>query len=383
MNRIIEIEDSESSLEAMVLRDGNEQVIRHAMVRMRSAIDVDASIRGFIFTHADEGGTVECIVRVEPNARLRWQFGYMKLPSLNRGYATVMNDCLFIGGNPDLPAFMQELMSSLATRAEVDVVAIPRVPSDLVSDAGPLIVRSGFDVSRQYEVSGMTILGTKEESIARLKKKRRYNINRQLRKIMDDHGGVIRVFQSRSEVETFLDAIRPVQRATYQNEIAITVTNSRSRREAVLASSDQKEHLCFTLEIDGEIAAFQIGQIRGSMFDLEEIGFDRRFERLAPGMSLLYASIDELAKNGIEYMSFGVGSAQYKSVLADQIIACCDFVGFSGGVKNRLDRMIARVARLVHRGVIALLPDLKLKIIKKKIRKILTRSDGHAGKMAC
>ena len=161
MKTFTEIGDLPSALDAMLLRDKNEQSFRWAMIRLQAAVALDASVRGFVFIHRDEGGTAECVVKVEPDSRLRWKFGYMNIPSLNRGCATVMKDCLFIDGSPDLMEFMQELRSCLATTADVDVVQITGVPEHLVSGFGPELAKSGFDVSRRYQVSGMTILETK------------------------------------------------------------------------------------------------------------------------------------------------------------------------------------------------------------------------------
>jgi hypothetical protein len=370
-SKLAEITDSSLPHETLRLYEGNEHAIDYAFLRLRSAAKIDARIRGFIFSFQDESGVAEAIVRVEPSCNLNWRLGYLPLPSLLRSQAVVMHGALLVEGEPDIEKVLDMLRDSCVEQAGVDVVSIPQLSSSRVGDSGSSLAANGFEVLRRYEVSGMTILATKDESIARLKKKRRYNIKRQLRMIMEEHGGVIRVYRSRAEVESFLDLIRPVQEGTYQNRIASTVTNSPLRREAVLESSDLNGHLCLTLEIDGDIAAFQIGRFFGTNFSLEELGFDRRFEKLAPGMSLLYASMDELAKDKIEYMHFGEGSAQYKTVLSDQSEVCYSYIGYSNRLRCHLDRRIARGTKIFDNLIWKAIPANR---IKRMVRRFLSSS---------
>ena len=216
----------------------------------------------------------------------------------------------------------------------------------------------------------MTILGSKEESIARLKKKRRYNLNRQLRKITEDNKGTLGIYRTLPEIEEFIAVIAPVQERTYQNKIAITVTNSALRRRTVLNHAAAGRGLCFILRIRGEIAAFQIGTVSGTSYDLEELGFDREYESLAPGMSLLYASLDELARIGVGDMNFGAGSSQYKSVLADQEENYSSVFAYARGMRPFIDGRILRVVRSLNNSVTKHLSDDFAKRTKKKARRI-------------
>lgn len=72
------------------------------------------------------------------------------------------------------------------------------------------------------------------------------------------------------------------------------------------------------LEIDGKVRAFWFGYLYKGMFHLSETGYDPNLSKYEVGTLIFIRLSDELAKEGVRKLDFGIGDALYKRRFGDR-----------------------------------------------------------------
>jgi len=91
---------------------------------------------------------------------------------------------------------------------------------------------------------------------------------------------------------------------------------------------------CFLLLADAEAVAFVLGYQGMGGYVYEQVGYDQRFARHSPGTILLYRLIRQLYEADTpRWVDFGEGDAEYKQVLANDVISIQSVMA----VRRRLD----------------------------------------------
>ena len=354
----------------------------------RAFIDNGSGLsRAAIFV-MDEGSKAKAVVmRVEEESKSIAKVGYFKLLALSKQTA-----CALWGGIHGVSAdnaqkVFERLQAAVLTEPGIDRLVLYRAPEEMVSSMIVNLRKHGWRFLGKKQVHKMAIRESSEATVAHLKKKRRYNIRRQLSKLLENSDSRVRIFVTQNAVDEFLELMMPVQLKTYQNEIGVTISNSLARKEILRSEPARGGPLCFTLEINGQMVAFRVGSVRNQAYIPEELGFDREFENSSPGMSLLFASCDELTKRGLTELDFGEGDAQYKSVLAPEEKDEYALISFGSRLCPRLDSVILTIAKTTEVLLRSLVSSSITARLRRAWRNALARrggaSEGSAKDVAC
>ena len=352
-------------------QDSIESLVAKAFLDTRSGLSGAA-----VFVMDEEADAKVVVMRVEDHSGSIVKLGYLKVPALSRKTAYILGGGLRGVSEVNAPGFFKQLQAAVLAGAGIDRLVMYRAPEDLVSWTSESLHKHRWRVLGKHQVYKMAIRESPEMTIAHLKKKRRYNIKRQLSKILENSDSCIRIFVTQNEVDKFIELIAPVQLKTYQNKIAVTISNSPARRGVLRSEAARGNALNFALEIEGQIVAFQVGSIRDDVYILEELGFDREFENSSPGMSLLFASFDELSKRGLAEIDFGVGTAQYKSVLATDVKAEYALVCLGTRLRPRVDSVMLTIAKSIDSSLRSLISSSGTARLRGAWRVAVARRNG-------
>jgi len=104
----------------------------------------------------------------------------------------------------------------------------------------------------------------------------------------------------------------------YQRGLGTGFTDNEEyrRRFALFASRGQLR--VQLMEIDGRVRAFWFGYLYRDVFHLSETGYDPDLSRYEVGTLSIIRLSDELAREGIRKLDFGLGDAFYKRQFGDR-----------------------------------------------------------------
>jgi CelD/BcsL family acetyltransferase involved in cellulose biosynthesis len=91
-----------------------------------------------------------------------------------------------------------------------------------------------------------------------------------------------------------------------------------------------------TLRLDGRPVAFTYYFILERRLYLHRIAFDPGFGRFSPGLSTTIQMLQTAADEGVAYVEFMAGSAEYKLLFADRSDPICRAVGLPGSARGRI-----------------------------------------------
>jgi len=157
---------------------------------------------------------------------------------------------------------------------------------------------------------------TFDEYLSNFKRKKRYNLERQVKMLRDYGDGKLDMIRVDSEdrIQDFLEgAVSISQNSWQQTRIGTRIDNS-PQRHAKLADLAERGLLRSYLLICGEKpCAFILGYQFRDVYHYVEIAYDQSFTKFSPGTVLLYLLIEDLIRhNAPQKVNFGVGHASYK-----------------------------------------------------------------------
>ena len=200
--------------------------------------------------------------------------------------------------------------------------------------------------------------GTFDEYLAGFKRKKRYNLKRQVKTLKDIGGERYRFWRITSghEVENFLEHAEKISRRSWQHQRIgerIICDENTIRRFKSLA--DKGILRSYLLQC-GETCAFVIGYQYQRIFYYIEIAYDRKFARYSPGTILLYLIIEDLIEDGpFSYLNFGVGHAGYKQLFGSHHLSHASVYLVDRTIRNLLTVYSHRAFRFVIRQLRAFL----------------------------
>ena len=360
---------------------GDESSLDDALARAFTPESNRVSTFAGLFEDESDSGYFAAVMRMEQPPAHHARFGYFRAPVFSKRSAEMLSGGYVASDTDHLLRGVERLGRAVFESPDVDRLVLHRMRGEDVEHLTGELGALGFGVWKSRVVHTLRIRETKEATITHLKKKRRYNLNRQLSKILaGESESSILTFRSPAEIEEYIERSGPVQARTYQNQLTKTTANSEQLQTILRQDASDGAAICFILEIDGEVAAFQKGVRRGTSYSLQELGFDRRYEQLSPGMSLLYASFDTLADQGVSILDFGSGEAQYKSVLTSGNSTIWSFVRFGPRLRAKVDAKVFKAMVASDRLLKACVGSRLTKVARRSWRNAVAKST--AGKVA-
>jgi hypothetical protein len=154
--------------------------------------------------------------------------------------------------------------------------------------------------------------------------KTRKNLKWQAKKLLSDLDGevAVRCFSSASELEQMIKDVESIAKQTYQRGLGVGFVDDGLTRDRLRMSASQGWLRTFVLYIRNTPCAFWVGTLYKRTFHSDFMGYDRAYAKYSPGMFLIMKALEELCspKEGgrVTCIDFGLGDAQYKTVLGDK-----------------------------------------------------------------
>lgn len=170
-----------------------------------------------------------------------------------------------------------------------------------------------IDGIRRYHL--MVLPATVEDFWARFNRKKRYKLQRQLKRLQEAGGDAFSLERvtSEEEVPKFLERAAEVSSRSWQHaRIGVRVLSDGSSIEKYADLARRGILRCYLLRC-GAPCAFILGYQYQGVYHYVEIGYDRSFNRFSPGTMLFYFLVKDLIENSeLQSINFGVGHADYK-----------------------------------------------------------------------
>ncbi|MGH3024501.1 MAG: GNAT family N-acetyltransferase [Gaiellaceae bacterium] len=165
------------------------------------------------------------------------------------------------------------------------------------------------------------LAGTYEDYLARRSSKTRANVRRYGRKFEEAFPAAIelRTFREPAELDRLLDDTRAVYGATYQHALGVGFSDSGIEREVTTFSLERGWFRGFVLYVNGAPCAFWHGIRYGKVFSTGPTGYDPALGSHRVGTYVLGRMVEELSREeGLEWIDFGFGDAEYKQHFGDE-----------------------------------------------------------------
>ncbi|HYD46843.1 MAG TPA: GNAT family N-acetyltransferase [Terriglobales bacterium] len=157
---------------------------------------------------------------------------------------------------------------------------------------------------------------------AQFRKKKRYNLKRQLR-LLEEHANgslELRRIEHPGDVGWFASAAGRVAQRSWQARWLIPDTFESLRRPAWMEDLARRGMLrSYVMLCGGSPCAMVLGYQHGDTFHYSETSYDESFAKFSPGSVLMYLMIADLTEHRRpRWVSFGAGESRYKQEFSNR-----------------------------------------------------------------
>lgn len=190
-----------------------------------------------------------------------------------------------------------------------------------------------------------TLPKTMDEFYHRFSSKVRKNRKWEAKKIAADFSNDVQLkcFQEPAHVDSLAEIAEQIAGTSYQRGIGVGFFDTLEQR-ARLHQKAEKGCLCaHVLYLGGKACAFWIGDINDGVFGSDYLGFDPAYAKYSPGTYLILRVIESFCSEfprRIERIDFGIGAAQYKELLSDEVCNEIEVYVFAPSFKGVIFNLI-------------------------------------------
>lgn len=112
--------------------------------------------------------------------------------------------------------------------------------------------------------------------------------------------------------------LETVAARTYQRGLEAGFVDDEEHRRRFALFANRGQLRIQLLEIDGMVQAFWIGTIYKGVFHSSATGYNPNLRAYEPGTLVFLRMVDELVREGVRKLDFGLGGASYKQRFGDQ-----------------------------------------------------------------
>jgi len=257
------------------------------------------------------------------DARFEPSIGYFKPLRIPATTLTVLYQGLL--GQVDekiVQEMVRHLWSSLAS-GEADAVVFHGLPDDSLLRQGLLVYGSKWFCERRPHRSVHWEMVLPEEGRflqQKMVSKHRSSIRKKQHELESAFQGKTSWYWiSRfNDVLGLCARIESVAARTYQRSLGAGFIDDEDHRRRFCLFAVRGQLRMYLLEIDGKIRAFWIGTVYQDVFHSFETGYDPDLRQYEPGTLIFIRMVDELAREGVRKLDFGLGDASYKQRFGDK-----------------------------------------------------------------
>ncbi len=274
-------------------------------------------IRPLVFA-ASDGDQVTAIVaaRMERSAFQSW-LGYVRIVHIPATILTIINGGFL--GNWDertISCFLNGI-DDLFKQKKIDGAVINQVKEDSCLFSSALIANRrvlGIRSPRWSTHWEGTLSNQPGFLLKTMKSKHRAWINKKEKDLSAAFPNRIRwSWHSKiKNLEELCESMERVAMTTYQRGLNAGFVNDPATRQRLSLFAIRDQLRVFLLEIDGVPKAFWLGIVYGGIFHSSATGYVPEMREFEAGSLVFLRMVDELIKEGITKIDFGLGDAFYK-----------------------------------------------------------------------
>jgi len=156
--------------------------------------------------------------------------------------------------------------------------------------------------------------------LKKLGSKHRYAIRKRERELESAFPGKVswRWMNRFDDVPGLCSRLEVVAARTYQRGLGAGFVDNEEHRQRLVLFAIRGHLRVQLLEIDGKVRAFWFGQVYRGVFHSDATGYDPDLGEYQIGTLVFLHLVDELVKEGVRKLDFGLGDAQYKQRFGDE-----------------------------------------------------------------
>lgn len=291
--------------------------------------------------------------RLEQN-RLRPRLGYASLPGVPAKQLVILHEG-FLGELDDeaSQAVVAALFQTLQ-EGQADLVSLHALPEGLVGVWAALLSKSGQTlgvVSPAWTIHrGLTLSREPGFLLKNMRSKHRSWVRRKERELSEAFPNRIQWIwhQDIADLPRLCHRMETVARTTYQRGLGSGFIDNEEIRQRLTLFAKRGQTRVSLLEIDGTPKAFWLGTVYRNVFYSGATGYVPEMRPFEVGTSIFLRLVDELVREGIERLDFGLGDAEYKERFGNQLRREADLHLFGKTSKSRLLRNYLRCTNTIE-----------------------------------
>lgn len=288
------------------------------------------------------GGVVECVVvgRVE-SERATVDLGYWT-PALGRMTSLkILTEGVLGAMSPEVAAAVVGKMCESLAEGLFDRIVICniRMGHPLLEAAWKAPQRFSPALVADPQLHWLAKLpGDVEAFWAGLSRKHRYWLKRLAKKVEEDFPKALgyELHKEPGQTDAFCEIAEQVAKKTFQRGLGVGFKNDNFFRSRCGIFAKKGFFRGYVLRLAGVPKAFWMGCIYGDTFHSEYTGYDPELRHYEIGSLLLAHMMEELVREGVRFVDFGLGTAFYKQRFGTESWEECDLVLYGPTFRNRL-----------------------------------------------
>lgn len=282
------------------------------------------ALRPHVLLVEEDGSLAALVVGRVEDVRLSAKLGYKTLWRPRVRALTVSYGGVLGRDDPETAAVVLEELVAALRRGEADVARLRNLkigsPLHRAARTEPgVLSRDRLTIPTRHWRARLA--GSYEDYLARRSGKTRSNLRRYARKFEAAFPDAIefRTFRDPGELDRLLGDTAAVYEATYQHALGIGFSDSGIEREVTTLALARGWFRGFILYVEGTPCAFWHGIRYGRVFSTGPTGYDPAFGSHRVGTYVLGRMVEELSReDGLEWIDFGFGDAEYKQHFGDE-----------------------------------------------------------------
>jgi hypothetical protein len=182
----------------------------------------------------------------------------------------------------------------------------------------PLIFRySAFGCQDHFPMAqmhrSMKLSATIADVYAGLSRDHRWEIRKKSKKLLADYPNAhVECLRGVENLDLICEHVEDIAKHTYQRGLGVGFIDNAEMRTITKLELEKGWHRTYILYINDKPCAFWMGNVYAGTFHSSHLGYQRTYENYSPGTYLQARTIEELCKEGVKELDFGLGDARYK-----------------------------------------------------------------------
>jgi Acetyltransferase (GNAT) domain len=218
-------------------------------------------------------------------------------------------------------AMMAEVSNAL-DRGEADAALFTFVRTD--SSIYPFILRSPGPIHRDYFPAeqphwSMKLPCNIEAVYDEMSGDHRKELRRMERKLLSDYSRDVKVdcLREAADLHGMFRDLEEIAKRTYQRGLGAGFADTPEMRQRFRFETEKGWLRSYILYVAGRPCAFWVGTLYKGTFHSGFMGYDPGYQRYSPGSVLQMKVLEDLCKDGVKELDFGLGDAMYKQRLGN------------------------------------------------------------------